>query len=221
MSKPKLLDLFCCAGGAGEGYARAGFNVVGVDIRPRPNYPYKFFQADAIDFVNEFGFIFDAIHASPPCQSRTTMSNRYPEAQAAHPQLIEPTRAAILETGKPYVIENVPGAKKDLINPVTLSGGMFGLGVHRPRLFETNFPLVAPPKKKPEWSVGVYGRSPDGRRLWTRADGTIYRAARGLEEGSRAMGIDWMEWHELTESIPPAMTEHIGKQLMEHIGVTA
>lgn len=232
----RILDVFCCAGGAGTGYHRAGFDVYGVDIAPQPNYPFAFCRGDALAILRyliagvKVGFTkrdgskewlglddFDAVHTSPPCQSRTTMSNRYPEAQAAHPQLIAPTRDLLEEIGLPYVIENVPGARRDLLEPTTLAGGMFQLHVDRPRLFETNFPLTAPPKRKPDHVIGVYGRSHDGRRLWTRADGSVLRAARTLEEGRKAMGIEWMAWHELTEAIPPAYTEFIGGQLIAHL----
>lgn len=240
MNRPRLLDLFCCAGGAGMGYHRAGFDVYGVDIVPRENYPFAFHHRDAIEAMNillEDGALtfthpdgrqetltlddFAAVHASPPCQAKTTMSNRYPDAQAKHPQLIGPARDVLTETQLPYIIENVPGARKDLIEPFTLSGGMFGLGVDRPRLFETNFALTPPKKRRPDTVIGVYGRHHDGRRLWTRTDGSVLRAARTLEEGQRAMGIDWMPWHELTEAIPPAMTEFIGSRLLEQIQAVA
>jgi DNA (cytosine-5)-methyltransferase 1 len=127
-----------------------------------------------------------------------------------------------MATGIPWVIENVAGARRDMLDPVKLSGGMFGLGVDRPRLFESSFPIRRPPKfKRPETVIGIYGRHHDGRRLWTRSDGSILRAARTLEEGRRAMGIDWMEWHELTEAIPPAYTEFIGVQLLLALEVAA
>lgn len=219
--KPRLLDLFCCAGGAGTGYNRAGFDVVGVDIDMQPNYPFEFHQADAIEYLAAHGHEFDAIHASPPCQGYTTMSAKYPKAQAEWPKLIEPVRELLQKTDRPWVIENVAGARRDMRNAVKLSGGMFGLGVDRPRLFESNVPIGAPAFKRPETVIGVYGRSHDGRRLWTRADGSILRAARTLEEGQAAMGIDWMEWRELTESIPPAYTEWVGSYLIQALEVAA
>jgi DNA (cytosine-5)-methyltransferase 1 len=203
------------------GYHRAGFDVVGVDIDPQPNYPFEFHQADALEFLRDRGHEFDAIHASPPCQGYTTMSNKHREAQAKWPRLIVPTRAALVATGLPYVIENVAGARKHMINPVKLSGGMFGLGVDRPRLFESNVPLTAPPYRRPDPVIGVYGRAHDGRRLWSRADGTELRAARTLMEGRLAMGIGWMTWAELTEAIPPAFTEFIGAQLIEALEMAA
>lgn len=130
---------------------------------------------------------------------------------------IGPVREKLQAWGGVYVIENVLGAKRDMVDPIKLSGGMFGLGVDRPRLFESNIPLTAPKHVKPESIVGVYGRHHDGRRLWTRSDGSILRAARTLEEGQEAMGIDWMNWADLTEAIPPLFTEYIGRQLIAHL----
>lgn len=204
--KPRLLDLFCGAGGAGMGYHRAGFDVVGVDIAPQPNYPFEFHQADALTYPLEG---FDAYHASPPCQGYTTMNNRH---GSASPLLIARTRERLQATGKPWVLENVPGAKRWMLCPTELTGEMFGLGVYRPRLFDASFLLLAParPPRQSE-AAAVYGKQ-DGRRLWTRTDGTELRVAT-LERGSEAMGIDWMTWDELREAIPPAYTEHIGHQL--------
>jgi Site-specific DNA methylase len=216
----KLLDLFCCQGGAGEGYRRAGFDILGVDINPQPNNPHPFIQADALEFARERGHEFDVWHGSPPCQAYTTMSNRH-RGQGGKadswPKLIEPLRELAIASGKPYVIENVVGARSALIAPVTLHGGMFGLGVHRPRLFESNIPLFsekAPQVKNP---VGVYGKAPDGRHLFTRADGTRQLAASSAEEAGLAMGIDWMTWDGLRECVPPAYTEYLGHQLADFL----
>lgn len=214
MTRPRLLDLFSCAGGAAMGYRRAGFDIEGVDIVPQPRYPFTHHVGDALEFFAAHWREFDAFHASPPCQGYTTMSNRY-RGQGGptddHPLLIADVRAAFTATGRPYVIENVDGARKHMRSPLRLTGGMFGLRVERPRLFETNV-LVMQPHPKP---IGVYGRHHDGRRLWTRSDGTELRCASSLQEGRNAMGIDWMEWAELTEAIPPAMTEHIGGYLID------
>jgi DNA (cytosine-5)-methyltransferase 1 len=211
----RLLDLFCGAGGAAMGYFRAGFTeIVGIDIKPQPRYPFRFIQGDALRppvRLEEF----DAIHASPPCQAHTAMSNRWRGSGGRadeHVSLVEATRALIQRL--PYVIENVPGAP--LRAPITrLRGSHFNLGVDRLRLFETSFIVLAPEMRgRLVNAIGVYGQKPDGRRLWTRRDGSIQRAAASLKKGHAAMGIDWMEWRELAESIPPAYTEFIGKQLI-------
>jgi DNA (cytosine-5)-methyltransferase 1 len=216
----RILDLFCGAGGAAMGYHRAGFDVVGVDIAPQPNYPFKFIQHDAIDFLESDPvacFRFDAIHASPPCQAYTTMNNRH---GSTSPELIHLVRNALEETELPYVIENVLGALGEMLSPVMLTGEMFGLRVHRPRLFETNFPVLVPgPSARQLDPVAVYGKN-DQRRLWTRSDGSELRAAT-LEDASEAMGIDWMTWDEIREAIPPAYTEHIGSFLRSAVEVAA
>jgi DNA (cytosine-5)-methyltransferase 1 len=223
-ARPRLLDLFCGAQGAGHGYWLAGFNVTGVDITAHPDAPHPVIVADALATLDDSGLLesFDAIHASPPCQAYTTMSNRWRGnggAADSHLELITEVRAKLLKWGGPYVIENVPGARRDLIDPFILRGGMFGLGVDRPRLFETNFPVgPLPPTTKVANPIGVYGKL-DGRRLYTRRDGTIQRAARSLDEGRRAMGVCWMQWPDLTESIPPAYTEFIGSQLADHLAI--
>lgn len=102
----RLLDLFCCSGGASVGYSRAGFEVVGVDIEPQPDYPFEFHQSDAIEFVKEHGHEFDFIHASPPCQSQSAITKGTNKGRV-YPDFIPETRAALDALGKPYVIENV------------------------------------------------------------------------------------------------------------------
>lgn len=214
--KPRLLDLFCGAGGCTRGYQEAGFYVVGVDINPQPNYcGDEFWRDDALEILKSWRG-FDAVHASPPCQRYTGMNRRHAEARAANPDLIAPTRELLQETRLPYVIENVGGAVSELENPHRLCGRSLGIALHRHRLFETNFPLMAPPCTGGEDPFGVYGKL-DGRRLWTRTDGSELRAASSLAEASEAMGIDWMGWDELRESIPPAMTRHIGGYLLRHL----
>lgn len=212
--RPRLLDLFCGAGGCSRGYADAGFDVSGVDIEEHSDYPYPIQVLDALEAILDG---YDVVHASPPCQASTTMSNRWRGKSVttdAHVNLIPVVREKLLSWGGPYVIENVPGARPSLRDPILLSGGWFGLQVERPRLFESNMPLAPAPRKKVDNPIGVYGKL-DGRRLWTRKDGTEQRCARTLEEGRRAMGIDWMQWHDLTEAVPPAYTEYIGRQLLE------
>ena len=100
--KLRLLDLFCCAGGAGVGYSRAGFEVVGVDIEEQPRYPFSFLKADALGLDRKFVAQFDAVHASPPCQSYSDLAKRNGNADS-WPRLIEPVREMLLETGLPCV----------------------------------------------------------------------------------------------------------------------
>src|SRR5262245_42201537 len=210
MSRPRLLDLFCGAGGCSVGYHRAGFDVVGVDIADQPRYPYEFVQADAMTYPLDG---FDAIHASPPCHAYTGMGHKHPDTQATHPALIAATRRRLIASGVPWIIENVPGARSELDHPVQLCGRGFGLRVGRHRLFEASFAIFSVRCQCNGTEMGVYGKL-DGRRLWTRKDGFQLRAPKTLEQASRAMGIDWMGWEELTQAIPPAYTEHIGAYLM-------
>jgi DNA (cytosine-5)-methyltransferase 1 len=219
---PRLLDLFCGAGGAAMGYHRAGFDVVGVDIAPQPHYPFEFHQGDAMTWPLDG---YDAIHASPPCQAFTQMSARWRGHGGhadSHVDLLTPTRARLAELTVPWVIENVPGARRHMAATLTLHGGMFGLGVHRPRLFESNMMLLAPRSAQVRSPIGVYGK-PDGHTTYRyRNNGnykgkSLIRAWKSLAEGSDAMGIDWMDVAGLREAIPPAYTEHIGAQLLEHL----
>jgi DNA (cytosine-5)-methyltransferase 1 len=227
VTRPILLDLFCGAGGAAVGYHRAGFDVVGVDIKPQPHYPFEFVQADALTF-DLAGF--DAIHASPPCQAFTQMSARWRGKGTAadeHENLLTPTRILLSHDRRPWVIENVPGARRFMNPTVILHGGMFDLRVNRPRLFESNMLIMAPRTGRVPFPLGVYGPHPDGRTTYRyRNNGnyrgkSLIRAAKSLAEGQAAMGIDWMTWAELTQAIPPAYTEWIGTQLIAAIEVPA
>lgn len=213
----RILDLFCGAGGAGWGYHLAGFSVLGVDIDPQPSYPFPFLQHDALEVAAEMAQDFDAVHASPPCQGYTTMNNRH---GSSSPLLIDEVRALLQATGKPWVIENVVGARSHMRHPVLLHGGMFGLDVYRPRLFETNWLLMSPSSaKRPEDAAAIYGKN-DGRRVWTRADGSELRVAT-LERARAAMEMPWADWHGVKEAIPPAYTRWIGERMLEHLAVTA
>ncbi len=223
--RPRLLDLFCGAGGAAMGYHRAGFDVVGIDVKPQPHYPFPFVQADALDFMREqgssgWGFDgFDAIHASPPCQRYSDLAHRNGNAHE-HPDLIGPVRELLEVTGLPYVIENVEGAP--LEDPVTICGTALGLGVdgyrlRRHRLFESNLRIQGSPcccdDDRPV--IDVSGGGPTFK---IRADGKGGRTYKGTADQARAaMGIDWMTKAELNEAIPPAYTELIGAQLLSHI----
>jgi DNA (cytosine-5)-methyltransferase 1 len=215
--RPLLLDLFCCAGGAGMGYYRAGFDVVGVDIVARPNNPLPFIQADAMNLDPKFIALFDAVHASPPCQSYSDLAKRNGNAHE-WPRLIEPVREMLEASGKPYVIENVEGAP--LLDPVVLCGTMFpGLRVLRHRLFEANFPIaVLPHRKHPKVHTfdkrkSHFGKTDEWRDFVQVTGGGNCSLAAARD----AMGIDWMTKGEINEAIPPAYTEFIGKQLMEQI----
>lgn len=239
MTKPRLLDLFCGAGGAAMGYYRAGFDVVGVDIKPMPRYPFEFVRADALEYCAAHGAEFDAIHASPPCQLYSTMTNgRWKDRLQSHPDLIDATRRLLIETGKPYVIENVEGARAKLINPILLCGTMFGLQtaygsqLRRHRYFECrDLFLFTPTCQHRSGSViGVYGggQNPARKRpvtigVWGHAGGTSNRDGLiqfGTQDRRDAMGIDWMSSDELSEAIPPAYTEFIGKHLIQTLQVT-
>lgn len=219
--KPRLLDLFCCAGGAGIGYSRAGFEVVGVDIKPQPNYPLPFVQTDALRLDPKFIALFDAVHASPPCQSYSDLAKRNGNADA-WPRLIDPIRAILIASGLPYVIENVDGAP--LIDPVVLCGTMFsGLRVLRHRLFEANFPIVAPRHgKHPKVHTFDKRKSHFGKTndmldfvQVTGGGNCSIVAARD------AMRIEWMNKNELNEAIPPAYTQLVGRHLLTHLSARA
>jgi DNA (cytosine-5)-methyltransferase 1 len=206
------------------GYHRAGFDVVGVDINPQPFYPFEFHQGDALELaghmVNEWSPGFDAIHASPPCQFFSQMSARdrgKGGVADSHLDLLRPTLALLSHLGRPYVVENVMGARRVGGHSLMLHGGMFGLRVHRPRLFWSNVLLMSPTARKSPEIVGVYGTAPDGRRLWGDHPHSGLRAAKGLEDAQDAMGMDWADWHGTKEAIPPAYTEFLGAQLLSYV----
>ena len=249
MSKPKLLDLFCCAGGASVGYSRAGFDAYGIDNRLQKHYPFPFLLMDALEAMNRLlrgeGLTFsngetlyladfDAYHASPPCQRFSVMTNgRWQDRVPNHPDLIKPIREQLKLTGKPYVIENVPGAKGELINPIMLCGTAFQLGtrdgnqLRRHRYFELSFELnvfLPQCQHNKASAIGVYGggqhplrRKPVTIGVWGHAGGSSNRDGLvqfGTDARREAMGIDWMVGGELSEAIPPAYTEYIGKYLL-------
>lgn len=215
MDKPILLDLFCCAGGAAMGYSRAGFDVVGVDNRPQPRYPFRFVLADALEYVAAHGREYDCVHASPPCQKYTVAQNAAKNADA-HPDLVGPVRDLLKATGKPYAIENVIGAPMQ--NAVMLCGLSFGLKVRRHRLFETNFFVMGKPCQCRNQDYYVIF----GHEVRNRRHGESAGRKNSIKEGRKAMDIDWMTRAELSEAIPPAYAEHIGWHLMQHlIGVPA
>lgn len=187
------------------GYARAGFEVVGVDTKPQPHYPFPFVQADAMTFSLQG---FDAVHGSPTCERYSQLTPK--RFRGNHGDFIAPLRARLLASGLPYVIENVPSAKRLLVNPFMLCGSMFGLGVQRHRFFEVSWPLTTMVQgcahvKAPVLISGTHRRSWEPRYEYNVADCRI------------ASGIDWMTRNELDKAIPPAYTEYIGRQLLEHL----
>jgi DNA (cytosine-5)-methyltransferase 1 len=225
--RPRLLDAFCCEGGAGMGYHRAGFSVVGIDINDHADrYPFEFHQEDALESLRGMAWSrrrgqdlgFDAVHASPPCQSYLNLGkvNKALGRDYDHPDLVAETRELLNEIGLPWVMENVPGAP--LINPVRLCGTSFGLPLRRHRYFESNVPLVGTQcahhlfTEKRYWT----GWRPKGEhRLSTVVQ--VYGNAADKHEWPAAMGIDWMTNDGMAEAIPPAYTEHIGAQLMRAV----
>ncbi|WP_405186494.1 DNA cytosine methyltransferase [Streptomyces anulatus] len=204
----RVLDLFCCQGGAAMGYHRAGFDVTGIDLAPQPRYPFRFIQADAIDYVREHGAEFDFIHASPPCQ-------RYSRAQKIqhrdHPDLIAPTRTALEATGRPWVIENVEEAHRELRNPVPLCAAAFGMRTYRHRLFETggNFTFT-PPRHPAHWAPLTKMGRPRAAGHFAHYVGNFS----GVQEARTDMGVSWMNRDGIRECIPPAYTHHIATALL-------
>lgn len=215
--KFRILDLFCCAGGAGMGYSQVGFEVVGIDIKPQPNYPFTFIQGDALALEPAFIATFDALHASPPCQSYSDLAKRNGNADE-WPRLIEPVREMFIRSGLPYVIENVEGAP--LHNPVILCGTMFpGLRVLRHRLFEANFPITRPEHKKhPKVHTFDKRKSHFGKtNEWTDFVQVTGGGNCTIAAARQAMDIGWMTKNEINEAIPPAYTRFIGEQLIRHL----
>ncbi|MFF5295005.1 hypothetical protein [Paractinoplanes globisporus] len=222
MSRPLLLDLFCCAGGAGAGYTAAGFEVVGVDIVDRPRYPFRFVKADALSYLDILirgGGIraFTLVSASPPCQADCALTQGTNQAMGwgrDHTQLIPPLRARLERTGLPYVIEQ-PNGTAPVRKDVTLCGEMFGLGVIRHRNFElgrwtTERPVHVPHRGRVRgWRHGVYHDGP-----YVAAYGAGGGKA-SVVEMQAAMGIGWTDVREeLTEAIPPAYAEWLGRSFL-------
>lgn len=217
MSKPRLLDLFSGAGGAAKGYADAGFEVVGVDIEPQPNYPYEFHQSDAMQVLRFLADRaepwpaapwFDAVHVSPPCQDHIRGG-----LQNAHGTgwMLAASREYLERLGVPWIIENVPGAP--MRADYQLCGSQFGLPIRRHRWFETSWHAFSlmPPCDHSGPIVGVYGHPHGKSGAWP---GML---SGNLETWSEAMGIDWMTADELRQAIPPAYTDLVGSALLERI----
>ncbi len=216
--RPRLLDLFCGAGGVAKGYQRAGFYVVGVDNRPQPNYcGDEFVQADALEFCRAQSHSFDAVHASPPCQAYSTAKSMH--ADVKHPDLVDATRQELERARLPWVIENVMGAP--LHRPILLCGLMFGLRVLRHRVFESSEMLLGPahPTHPKHLKTGVKSnrRKGPGSGYSTGEQGLVCVAGNNFPRlaGMKAMGIDWnMTRKEVAQAIPPAYAFWIGKQLI-------
>lgn len=222
--RPRLIDLFCCAGGAGAGYRRAGWDVYGADINPQPNYPLPFRQADVLAMTpRELRDNFDGAHASPPCQGYSDMQHA-PGAVGA-PRLIRRVQDTLEASGLPYIIENVAGAKAHMPGAVCLCGTMFGLGAHgcelqRHRLFISNRPISAPGPCQHSGGpvIGVYGDHARVRAKSHGGRGTRDPWPHGHREAMQtALGMSWGTSHELSEAIPPAYTAHLGVQLLSAI----
>jgi DNA (cytosine-5)-methyltransferase 1 len=224
MTRPRLLDLYCGGGGASWGYGLAGFDVVGVDIAPQRAYPFDFERGDAVEVLRS-GFTpevmskvtedFDAIHASPPCEKYTPLNARTPDAERV--DLVAITRELLEATGLPWIMENVPGAP---MRPTfVLCGSMFGLGsgdrqLRRHRLFESNVLILAPQCRHIGQAIGVYGHGGPAPRYDTTTRGGYQGYS---DERQEAMGTDWMTRDKLSDAIPPAYTEYIGRQLLNYI----
>lgn len=212
--RPKLLDLFCCQGGASKGYHRAGFEVVGVDISPQPNYPYTFLQADALEFLTDPDIPdeFVAIHASPPCQFATVYGNNKGHVRDDHPNLIPATRELLEATGLPYVIENVEGARHELRDPVRICGTGLGIRLRRHRYFETNWPVEGVACDHKRFTDRIFPGSsnrPNGRTVMNVGE---YRVP--LSTQREVMEMPWADLYGISQAVPPAYTRYIGLQLI-------
>lgn len=208
MTRPRLLDLYAGAGGSAEGYRRAGFDVVGVDHKPMPRYPFVIIKSDVLDVLADLDFLrsFDVIHASPPCQA-WSRATAWTGDRAKHPKLIAVTRVRLLMAGVPYVIENVQEARRELRNPIMLCGTQFGLGLQSHRYFEVHPQITGmlPP---------CHHRSTDASRdHGCKQPESVFRDA---------LGCEWMTAKEARQAIPPAYTQWLGERLLaEHVGAAA
>lgn len=202
--QPRLLDLFCGEGGAGHGYALAGFEVTGVDIREQRRYPHRFIRADALDYLNEHYQEYDVIHASPPCRAHSPL--RYLHSYRYH-DFIPETRRLLQASGKPYIIENVETAP--LQRPVLLCGTMFGMRTYRHRLFETNIPMTRPKHPVHKWKVAPAGREPYDWEFATYAGNF-----NGVETARKVMQMPWATRDGIAEAIPPPYTKYLGEQAL-------
>ena len=212
----RLLDLFCGAGGCSVGYARAGFELVGIDAAPQPRYPYEFVQADAMTYPLDG---FDAIHASPPCHGHSAL-NVVNEIEYGTEWMLAATIKRLTDHGAPFIVENVAGARAHMPGALQLCGTEFGLMTRmesygevwlaRHRLFLSNIHLLGAGGCHcyGRRIVGVYGHGGGGPKASVRGPGTA-------QASREVMGIDWMTRDELDEAIPPAYTQFLGEQLLD------
>lgn len=220
MNMLKLLDLFCKAGGCSVGYSQAGYDVVGIDIDPQPNYPYPFIQANALELDQEFLREFDVIHASPPCQAYSIATHTARSNGKVYPDLLAPTRDMLVRTGKPWIIENVVGSPVQ--SGIMLCGSMFGLRVRRHRYFETSHMIFTPSNcRHTNDFVTIFGGSVTRSKTNPAYTGVrcgvrhYIPTTYPLQDGFEAMGIDWtMTPTELSNAIPPAYTRYVGEQYL-------
>lgn len=210
MRKFRILDLFCGGGGASLGYEQAGLEVVGVDLNKQKNYRGEFIQSDAIEFLLENYKNFDFVHASPPCQKYSKSAMQWRKNGKEYPDLIEPTRAALISTGKPYIIENVTNAP--LINPFLLCGAMFDIPTYRHRLFESNLTFIVPEHPKHIIKCTKLGRK-------TKHGEFIDYVGHfsGVLMVKQFTGLHWLNLTELAQSLPPQYTKFTGEQLVNLI----
>ncbi len=221
--KPWILDAYCKAGGSTKGWQLAGFRVAGVDIEPQPNYcGDEFIQGDALEYLADQDLSrYVAVHSGPSCQGYSVTASLH---DVVYPRHIGVVRVLLAATGLPFVIENVEGARRAMRDPIRLCGSSFGLGVRRHRLFETSWPIMFPPEcahyAQPE-PVDVTGTG--AARIGDRLDGGggNSRKPRNLAHARDVMGIDWMSRRELSEAIPPAYTEWLGRSLASHLQLEA
>lgn len=237
MSRPKLLDLFCGEGGAGMGYHLAGFDVTGVDTAAArlKHYPFRHYRADAIEYLLEHGHDYDVIHASPPCTGYSRGTAAIPDRLTRYDRLIAATREALTIVGKPYVIENVEDARSELVDPILLCGRQFNLTatdddgtpltLDRHRLFETSLPITAPVHEHHDWRTnrrdgiqvaGVYGGARRDKHEARHVRKGAY-VPPSLNVLRTLIGADWMTETGCFLSIPPAYSQHVGRQLIAQI----
>lgn len=213
--RPRLLDLFCCQGGAAMGYHRAGFEVVGVDVDPQPRYPFAFHQGDALTYLAAHWCEFDAVHASPPCHDHSALASV--AGVNGTGWLLAATREALSALPLPWVIENVPGAAMRV--DLRLCGGMFGLRTYRHRWFEFSDPMFPPVLPHPRHRILT-----DSRKRRAGWDAGLHTSVTGdvtVEIASEALGIDWMDTDGLPQAIPPAYTAVVGAHLLDQLAAPA